>query len=152
MWDGKRWLLRVRKVRRPGRCPVHQCRHEQRRSQGKQWDLRATEGICDKCRKRVSRMNDPIRARYNNIKGRARRVGHQFTISLDHLTQLFVESSWYSEMWIQCFMPLSERLTIDRIDHELGYVPGNIQLMRGHQNAYKGFLEKYNRDFNEDPF
>ena len=151
LWTGEIWVLRDKGKINPDRCLAHQCRH-----------IRPIDGskYCAKCRKRLSRMNNPISSRYTMIKQRCQRSRadhlkitgeilrkHDFTISTQDFFQVFYDSPWFEEILIQPFLPFSERVTVDRIDHVYGYEEGNVQLLRGTENFIKGVAEQHG-----DPF
>ena len=132
LWDGEKWHLRKKTKLRPGYCTTYQCRHKMTER-----SLAHRNVICSKCMTRRARANNPILCRFNWIRDRCKKKGYQFDLTLDYLTAVFVESPWYDELWIQCFLPLSERVTVDRIVPVHGYTMGNIQLLRGSDNYSK---------------
>jgi len=103
-------------------CKTKNCR---RVSHGRQF--------CSTCRKRKSRERDPIRAAYVNKKSDAKRRGIEFTITLDYFRKFC-----YRYKFIKNMGRSANSYSIDRIDNNKGYIPGNIQVLTVAQNASKG--------------
>lgn len=99
--------------------------------------------ICHKCHSRKVRSNNPIKYAYDTLKFNAKRRGRHFTITLDYFKKL-IEGTNY----IHAKGRTKLALQIDRIDNELGYVPGNLRVITQEENqkAYREFLKKMSQE------
>jgi len=117
------------KNKAPGRCPVRGCRNPSRKDRA----------LCHRHEQRRWRAHNPIKNYYNELKQRAKKRGHAFTISYDyflgfcHATQFLEEHE-------------GKVLTIERINASKGYVPGNIEALETSLNTAKGNRERWLSD------
>lgn len=88
--------------------------------------------FCGTCRVRLWRANNPIRARYNAIKNKARRRRIPFDLDLDFFTDLCIRTGYHQS----CGRRL-EDLHIDRIDALRGYHNDNVQVLTAAENRSK---------------
>ena len=93
--------------------------------------------FCSTCRTKKMRAVNPIKLVFNRLKQNAKRRKLEFSLSLEHFTEIVSESG---------YMSLRGRgkhdLTIDRIISPLGYVDGNIQVLPMSENVKKRFRDK----------
>ncbi len=88
---------------------------------------------CWKCRKKENVwFSDPVNYSYMNLKSNAKRRGKVFTITLAYFKKFC-----YRTDYIAGKGRTSESYTVDRIREELGYIPGNIQVMQNGLNVKK---------------
>ncbi len=99
---------------------------------------RTDRTLCGSCRCRKSRLADPVRYAFNNSRNRARQRGIEFTITLEWFRQ-FCHKVKYIGFKNRC----AEGYSLDRIKNELGYVPGNIQILTVRENVKKYFTYDY---------
>lgn len=87
---------------------------------------------CEMCHKRKVRGNNLIKYAYDTLKINAKRRGKIFTISYVYFEKLCLESNYHE---------LKGRgandLTIDRINNEIGYVEGNVRVVKKSINSTK---------------
>lgn len=102
---------------------------------------------CHKCRSRKYRSNYPIKYAYDTIKTNAKRRGRPFTITLEYFKELIAGTNYLHEKGRTRLA-----LQIDRIDNELGYVPGNLRIVTQEENvkAYQEFLKTLNQRIPSD--
>lgn len=95
--------------------------------------------LCNTCRCRKSRLEDPERYNYNNIKNRAKQRGVVFTISLEYFRKWCykVNYSGYANG------KATDSRSIDRKDNKLGYVEGNLKVLSIGANVQKFFMYDY---------
>ena len=105
-----------------GRCAVKNCSN---RCKGK---------MCSTCRTRKSRLKDPERYAFNNLKNRAKQRGLIFTITLEQFRVWCVKVEYIGFKGRS-----SESYTVDRIHNDLGYHIDNIQVMTKQDNIRKYF-------------
>lgn len=88
---------------------------------------------CKTCISRRYRTRNPVRAAYNALKQNATRREIIFTITYEYFAQWCRRSDYMAGKG-----RTKESYTIDREKNELGYVPGNLQVLTNSQNARKG--------------
>jgi len=91
-------------------------------------------GLCHKHYAIHRRIKDPVYDRYVNFKGNALRRGKSFEITLDEFREWCLETGYIIKKGMR-----GVRCSVDRINNNLGYCIGNIQLLTMKKN-----LEKYN--------
>lgn len=123
--DGGRWVLRCKAHPRRGVCATRHCEESTSRRH------------CARCRKRVSRLNNPWAARWNLVKQRARARGQRFTIGAADIKSAICAAGLKTE-----FLRNPSSIHIDRIDPLRGYEPGNIQAMRWRDNLVKAAQDR----------
>lgn len=81
--------------------------------------------LCSKCASRRQKELDPVGMAFHHMKHRAIERGHKFTLTLN-----------YWRGWCFFHMPITgqsrrhkDGLSVDRIDGERGYEPGNIRAL-----------------------
>lgn len=110
----------------PGVCAVKHCTNK---CSGK---------MCGSCRSRKSRISDPVRYAYNNLKNRANQRSVLFTITLEQFRE------WCCKVkYIGFAGRSSESYTIDRKYNDVGYHIDNIQVMTKSNNIKKYFSYDY---------
>ncbi len=139
-------LFQLKKNKAAGHCSVKYCSNK------------AVGSLCSTCRSRKTRMADPVRYAFNNLRNRAKQRGILFTITLEQFRQ------WCHKVkYVGLPGRSAESYTVDRIHNDLGYHADNIQLMTRRDNVKKYFTydwrEKTVRemkmttiDSTEDPF
>ena len=106
------------------RCVTENCKN--RRGNGR---------FCHKCHSRKVRSKNPIKYAFDTLKFNAKRRGRAFTITLDYFKQIISGTNYIHEKG-----RTKLALQIDRIDNELGYVPGNLRVVTQEEN-HKAYLE-----------
>lgn len=91
--------------------------------------------LCSTCRSRKCREADPVRYSYNNRRVNAKRLGKPFTITLDYYREFCHKVNLIGLKRGRD----SDSYTVDCIINELGYVPGNLQLLTNADNVKKYF-------------
>lgn len=111
--------------------------------------------ICDRCRRRRWRVNNPFRYIHSELKKSAKRRGIYFDIHIGAFIEFCLDNNLYRDS----YKFTSESLTVDRVDPDLGYTMDNIQVITQRQNIIKGNQQrkrhsKYHDgdDFEPDPF
>ena len=102
--------------------------------------------LCAKHRKRLQKINNPLSYTFNALKNNAKRRNKKFTLSLEEFKE-FCEETNYLELKGQS----PKDMTIDRINHRLGYSKDNIQIMSLSENSTKGNYERWSPE-GPDPF
>lgn len=91
--------------------------------------------LCSTCRSRISRIADPVKYSYHNVKNRAAQRGKDFTITLEEFRQ------WCRKVrYMAGKGRTAHSYDIDRIDETQGYHIWNIQKLRKDKNIKK-FLQ-----------
>lgn len=109
-------------------CRVKHCRNEKA----------PRHSLCHKHRMRIWRARNPMRAAYNRLKNKAKARKIGFSLSFPQFATL-CEVTGYIEGTGQD----PSCLTIDRIDPNLGYEQGNIQVITLSENSSKGSYERW---------
>ncbi len=113
--------------------------------------VKARRKICNKCRSRLYRANNPIKHAYRSLRASAKRRSLPFTISFIEFEQLVNKTEYITNKGTT-----KGALHIDRIDPTKGYCAGNLQVLTCSENIAKGnrerFLGKIKEAHNEDPF
>lgn len=115
-------------------------RREQKRSAQKRWrDSRKVEKAAYD---RAWALNNPEAYMLNNMRGAARARGHECSITLDELKELLapmrcsmtgIQLSWEGPVKANPIAP-----SPDRIDHNKGYVSGNVRIVSWIYNRARG--------------
>ena len=114
--------LEYKTVHKSGICTVRFCNNKTKGS------------LCSTCRCRKSRIEDPVRYAYNNLKNRANQRSVLFTITLEQFRD------WCTKVtYIGFAGRSSESYTIDRKHNDVGYHIDNIQVMTKRNNIKKYF-------------
>lgn len=133
--EGDRWVFIFPKDRkRRDQCQVIYCKRVARveviQEKGK---LRTSHrSVCDTCASRLFRANNPARDAYRQIKDRALRRGQIFKLTF----QQFLHEIEGTEYLARRGRGIDE-LHLDRIKVDLGYVPGNLQVLTTAENLRK---------------
>lgn len=92
---------------------------------------RGTQRLCSKCKMRLWRKENPYAALLAWIRGRAKRKGLEFNLTLEWFSAFLVERGY-------------DRLEhhIDRVSAAKGYVMGNLQVLPIGENIAKGNRER----------
>lgn len=133
--DGTRWhFIFPQTPKRKGQCRVIYCKRparvEVRHEKGK---FRISHrSACHTCACRLFRANNPARDAYRIIRDRANRRGQVFNITFGQLCAIprFDEYIAHRGRGI-------DELHLDRKKVELGYVPGNLQVLTTAENLRK---------------
>lgn len=102
---------------------------------------------CRRCRVRLWRANNPIRAIHNAIKNKARRRGVPFSLSLEYFTSLCEETEYHKTRG-----RLPDDFHLDRIDCTRGYEDDNVQVITASENCKKSHVEYPKGQVEDDPF
>jgi hypothetical protein len=92
-------------------------------------------GLCYTCKSRRFRNKNPLEASYLNLKGNAKRRGIYFAVTLEYY-KYFCEVNNYLTLRV------TEDMTIDRIEPELGYIDGNLQMLKRAVNSAKRYEDE----------
>lgn len=79
--------------------------------------------LCHKCRNKKYRKANPFRYRYHNLKNSARKRHIPFNLTFKEFVQLWKDSGKWEQLLA------GEPWTVDRIDVNLGYEPGNVRIV-----------------------
>lgn len=110
------------------KCSTKYCRNERAvRPNGRPYG-----GKCHKCRSRIWRQNNPLRAYFNTLKAHAASRDLEFHISFEYFRCFcriysLVESTGRD----------GDSLTIDRDNNLFGYIPGNLRVLTRSENTAK---------------
>lgn len=107
------------------KCPTKYCRN----------DCAPGRKICHKCRSRDYVKRNPIRVAYLHLRRNARLRGKEFTISLEYFNEFCIKTAYIKKRgrFRDCYH-------VDRIDETKGYVEGNLQLLKNHENIRKYYV------------
>jgi hypothetical protein len=95
---------------------------------------RPTHGrICPKCKRRLERINNPLKAVFKTLRDNAKRRGKPFELTFEDFRQVVVESGYIDARGRHVGM-----LHIDRENPLLGYVRGNVRVLESGENSAKG--------------
>lgn len=112
------------KKNKRGRCAVRYCRNMKK----------PTSNICSRCNHRRRKLNDPVGYAFDFIKQNAKRRGKLFNISKDYFEQLCKESGYLEHKGRR-----SSALSLDRINPERGYEPGNVRVISLSDNCSRKY-------------
>lgn len=142
-YDGKKWShIFTSSRKRRGQCKVIYCKRLARVRIRK--NLRVeTCSVCITCASRLYRVNNPAREAYRQIKDRAERRNQPFTITLADLLAVPRINEYLARRGRGI-----EDLHLDRVKVELGYVPGNLQVLTTAENLRK----QREVDYTNQPF
>jgi len=87
---------------------------------------------CYRCAQRRNRKNNPVVAAYQNLKDSAKRRGKEFSISIEYFKEFCHTTEYIKGKGIRV-----DGLHCDRINEQLGYIEGNIQVLPNGQNVRK---------------
>lgn len=133
--DGTRWHhIFPQTPKRKGQCQVIYCKRPTRvqviREKSK---LRICHhSVCDTCASRLYRANNPAREAYRQIRDRAQRRHQVFNLTFEQ----FCAIPRFDEYIAHRGRGIDE-LHLDRKKVELGYVPGNLQVLTTAENLRK---------------
>lgn len=116
-----RFSLILRDKPRRNTCKVAHCG---RRPKGRP--------VCDRCRKLVSRANAPDKDAFNNLRSSARRRGIPFHLTFGEFVAFAMEHDYLTRKG-----RASLAAQIDRIENDVGYESGNIQILTASENVAK---------------
>lgn len=132
IWDfaGGKWKLAKKKHPKKGECLIKFCA----RPPAIYWKrgVLKRESICQHCKSRQWRANNPILNAFKCIKSRAKRTGIAFSLTVQQFTTFCVVTGFVEKRGRS-----SGSLHIDRIDPAKGYEVGNIQVLTATQNIHK---------------
>lgn len=87
---------------------------------------------CTKCRARVGRANNLVKATFDSCRHKAKRRGIPFTLTLEEFAHLCEDSQYH-----QFRGRRASDLHLDRIDSTRGYETGNVQVVTASENCTK---------------
>lgn len=90
------------------------------------------EAHCYRCLYKRRKEANPLKEAYRTLKQNAHRRGKVFTISFEYFRKFAVRVKYLSKVGIYSYS-----YHIDRIKEELGYIEGNIQLLKNPENVKK---------------
>lgn len=93
---------------------------------------KASGVLCGTCRSRKSRLADPVKYAYHNIKNRAKQRGKVFTLTLEYFRKFCIKTEYIAGK-----NRSAEGYTVDRIRNEDGYTDDNIQMLIKKDNIKK---------------
>ena len=94
--------------------------------------------ICNKCRSRLYRANNPIKDAYRGLRSSAKKRNIQFTVTYSEFEQLVNKTDYIAKKG-----STRDSLHIDRIDATKGYCAGNLQILTCSENIAKGNRERF---------
>lgn len=118
-------------------CKVKFCRNIRpvtMRPNGREY----TEPICDRCKYRRWRANNPEKCILKELRRRAKDRNIPFTLTVDQLPQI---EGWSD--YLQRRGNNRESLQIDRIKTHLGYTLDNVRIITTTENTCKGNRERH---------
>lgn len=95
-------------------------------------------GLCNYCKVLKWRKEHPIEYAYQKLRGNAKRRGKEFTITLEDFKKFCYETEYIMRKG-----RTKISYSIDRIDDNKGYVPGNLQPLTVSENSKKERRRKY---------
>lgn len=100
-------------------------------------------GMCHKHYAIYRRQKDPVYNRYVNFKGNALRRKKEFSITLEEFREFCVKTGYIIKKGMR-----GRNCSVDRINNNLGYSIGNIQLLTIYKNIEKyNLVDKKNEDY-----
>lgn len=123
------WKLRLAKNKPTRLCVVAFCSNP--RPKGKK-----AGSICEKCKARRWRANNPVKAIHQTLRFSAARRRIGFNLTVEELAE-FLAGTDYIERRGRG----AECLSIDRINVHRGYEPGNLQVLTVSENSFKWHYE-----------
>lgn len=94
--------------------------------------------ICYKCNMQLFRARNPMRATWNNLKGKSKQRRIKFTLTFEQFRSI-CEATGY----MQGKGHNGTDLSLDRMDPNKGYEMGNIQVVTISENSSKGSYERW---------
>lgn len=88
--------------------------------------------MCGSCAAKRWRAADPVRYAYIDLKAHAKERGKPFTITLAYFRRFCVKTNYIAGRG-----RTATSYHVDRIREELGYVPGNLQVLPNAENTRK---------------
>lgn len=88
--------------------------------------------LCQNCRNKKYRENNPVLYCYHALKNNAKRRGKFFGLTFEEFKEFCVETKYMDKKG-----KTRNKYTIDRICNDLGYIRANIQIMKQHENSSK---------------
>lgn len=85
------------------------------------------------------RQKYPMKYAYMTLKHNAKRRGKEFTISFEYFKKFAIKVDYIDKKGIN-----RDSYHIDRIKEDLGYIPGNLQLLKNVDN-----IKKYHRSHHD---
>lgn len=85
---------------------------------------------CSRCRSRYEALIYPERTCYNKLRSNAKRRGKDFEISYEYFVEVCRAGGYFEGRG-----RTGDKLTIDRINPNYGYVHGNIRIMIQAENS-----------------
>lgn len=107
-----------------GKCAAKYCTNKAERTK-----------FCNTCRSRKSRLSDPVRYAFWNLRNRAKQRNIAFTITLEQFRAFCVKTKFIAGKGRS-----ADSFTIDRIYNNVGYHIDNIQVLTKKQNIKKYYL------------
>lgn len=98
-----------------------------------------TQKLCNACRCKKSRLSDPIRYAYQNLKNTAKQRGKDFSLTLEEFKTFCIKVNYVGFARGRS----SKSFTIDRINNNEGYHIYNIQSLPKGENIKKYFEYDY---------
>lgn len=103
------------------------------------------KSMCAKHYHRQRKERDPCGYTYHALKSNAKRRGKVFTITMEYFRDWCAETGY-----IELKGRFAWMYSIDRIEPEKGYEPGNLQMIKVGDNVRKRYVEYFQRQ-NEVP-
>lgn len=103
--------------------------------------------LCDTCKKRKYRKENPLKASFQSLKDNAKRRNKEFNLTFDEFKEFSIKTDYYKKKGIS-----SESFHIDRIDESKGYLINNIQVLTNSQNVKKYLKYRYDPELRKMEF
>lgn len=126
--------FKFKQVKRAGRCPVLFCRRESRpASRGGPYMHR----LCSMHAKQLSRLRDPAKALFYEMRSNAKRRGKEWSLTLEQFRSIVAQQDYLDNRGCT-----KHCLHLDRKKNHLGYHFDNIQIITCSENVAKGNAER----------
>lgn len=130
-----------KKVKRAGRCPVLYCRRASRDPHRKP----SLHRLCSTHAKRLSRLRDPAKALFYDMRSNAKTRGKEWSLTLEQFRGIVAQQNYLDGRG-----RTRECLHLDRKENHKGYHFDNIQIITCAENVIKGNQER-RRSFTNAP-
>ena len=152
-WDyvNRKWDWLLKKQPAPHVCAVRGCNKARELEKVPNKRKLYETPICNCCKRRRWRINNPFHYMYSELKRSAKRRGIYFHLHRGEFIQFCIDNQLY---WNSAKFT-ADSLTVDRIDNDLGYTINNIQVLSNRDNVAKNnkLRKEQQTEFNEDdPF
>jgi hypothetical protein len=100
-----------------------------------------SRSFCHSCIIKARKEKDPIFYHYGVFRRNARRRGKEFSLSFEEYKEFVTKHKVFVEG------VKNSNMTIDRIDQDLGYFIGNIQVLTVSENSRKRYCDYFYKQY-----